>query len=42
MILYRLVREIAEDEAAEGSRWLEVQADPSGYANQVWQDYRLY
>lgn len=31
--LYRLVREIAEDEAAEGSRWLEVQADPSGYAN---------
>ena len=32
--LYRLVREIAEDEAAEGSRWLEVQADPSGYANQ--------
>jgi adenosine deaminase len=32
--LYRLVREIGEDEAAEGSRWLEVQADPSGYANQ--------
>jgi adenosine deaminase len=32
--LYRLVREIAEDEAAEGSRWLEMQADPSGYANQ--------
>jgi adenosine deaminase len=32
--LYRLVREIAEDEAAEGSRWLEVQADPSGYAGQ--------
>ena len=30
--LYRLVREIAEDEAAEGSRWLELQADPSGYA----------
>jgi adenosine deaminase len=30
--LYRLVREIAEDEAAEGSGWLEVQADPSGYA----------
>ena len=32
--LYRLVREIALDEAAEGSRWLEVQADPSGYAGQ--------
>jgi adenosine deaminase len=30
--LYRLVREIAQDEAAEGSRWLELQADPSGYA----------
>ena len=30
--LYRLVREIAEDEVAEGSRWLELQADPSGYA----------
>jgi adenosine deaminase len=29
--LYRLVREIAEDELAEGSRWLELQADPSGY-----------
>src|SRR5487761_1462629 len=32
--LYRLVREIAEDERAEGSGWLELQADPSGYANQ--------
>ena len=30
--LYRLLREIAEDELAEGSRWLELQADPSGYA----------
>src|SRR5258708_431446 len=30
--LYRLVREIAEDERAEGSGWLELQADPSGYA----------
>src|SRR6202044_2918220 len=30
--LYRLVREIAEDERAEGSGWLEVQADPSGFA----------
>src|ERR1700744_5372465 len=28
----RLVREIAEDERAEGSRWLELQADPSGFA----------
>ncbi len=28
----RLVREAAEDEAAEGSRWLEIQVDPSGYA----------
>ncbi len=27
----RLVREAAEDEAAEGSRWLEIQVDPSGY-----------
>ena len=31
--LYRLVREIAEDERAEGSRWLELQADPSGFAS---------
>src|SRR6201984_1634973 len=30
--LYRLVRENAEDERAEGSRWLELQADPSGFA----------
>jgi adenosine deaminase len=30
--LYRLVRETAEDERAEGSGWLELQADPSGYA----------
>ncbi len=28
----RLVREAAEDEADEGSRWLEIQVDPSGYA----------
>ncbi len=28
----RLVREAAEDDAAEGSRWLEIQVDPSGYA----------
>lgn len=30
--VYRLVRETAEDEAAAGSRWLEIQVDPSGYA----------
>ena len=28
----RLVHEAAEDDAAEGSRWLELQVDPSGYA----------
>jgi adenosine deaminase len=28
----RLVLEAAEDEAREGSRWLEIQVDPSGYA----------
>ncbi|WP_020575506.1 adenosine deaminase [Actinopolymorpha alba] len=27
----RLVRETVEDEAAEGSDWLEIQVDPSGY-----------
>lgn len=27
----RVVREAAEDDAAEGSRWLEIQVDPSGY-----------
>src|ERR1700722_4400931 len=30
--LRRLVAEIAEDERAEGSGWLEVQVDPDGYA----------
>nr|WP_203878960.1 adenosine deaminase [Planobispora takensis] len=30
--LYRLMRETAEDEASEGSGWLEIQVDPSGYA----------
>ncbi|MEU6996750.1 adenosine deaminase [Nonomuraea sp. NPDC046570] len=30
--VYRLLREAAEDEAAEGSRWLEIQVDPSGFA----------
>src|SRR4051812_50105883 len=29
----RLVIEAAEDDAAEGSRWLELQVDPSGYAS---------
>ncbi|MEO5652425.1 MAG: adenosine deaminase [Marmoricola sp.] len=28
----RLVREAAEDDLREGSRWLEIQVDPSGYA----------
>ena len=28
----RLVTETARDERAEGSRWLEIQVDPSGYA----------
>ncbi len=28
----RLVHEVAVDEAADGSRWLEIQIDPSGYA----------
>jgi adenosine deaminase len=31
--LYRLLREVAEDEIADGSRWLEIQVDPSGYAS---------
>jgi len=30
--VHRLLRETAEDEAAEGSGWLEIQADPSGFA----------
>ncbi len=29
----RLLREVAEDEVADGSGWLEIQVDPSGYAN---------
>ncbi len=29
----RLITEIAQDEQAEGSGWLEYQVDPSGYAN---------
>lgn len=28
----RILLEAAEDDAAEGSRWLEIQVDPSGYA----------
>jgi adenosine deaminase len=31
--LRRLVLEAAQDEAAEGSGWLEIQVDPSGYAS---------
>jgi adenosine deaminase len=34
--IYRLVREVAEDEVADGSQWLEIQVDPSGYA--AWFD----
>jgi adenosine deaminase len=30
--VYRLLREIAEDEKNDGSGWLEIQADPSGFA----------
>jgi adenosine deaminase len=31
--VHRLVRETAEDELADGSGWLEIQVDPSGYAH---------
>jgi adenosine deaminase len=31
----RLIREIAEDEKANGSRWLELQVTPSGYATRL-------
>lgn len=31
----RIVREAAEDDAAEGSRWLELQVDPTSYAPHV-------
>ncbi len=31
----RLVREAAEDDAAEGSRWLEIQVEPTSYAPHV-------
>src|ERR1700751_1627628 len=30
--VFRLLAETAADERAEGSRWLEIQVDPSGYA----------
>jgi adenosine deaminase len=30
--LRRLLHEVAQDEVADGSRWLEIQVDPSGYA----------
>jgi adenosine deaminase len=33
--LRRIVREAAEDDAAEGSRWLEIQVDPTSYAPYV-------
>ncbi len=31
----RIVREAAEDDAVEGSRWLEIQVDPTSYAPHV-------
>ncbi|RNL83783.1 adenosine deaminase [Halostreptopolyspora alba] len=31
--IYRLLREAAEDDRADGSGWLEIQVDPSGYAS---------
>jgi adenosine deaminase len=31
----RLLREAAEDDRAEGSGWLEIQIDPSGYASRL-------
>lgn len=33
--IVRLIGEIAEDEAAAGSRWLELQVTPTGYAAQL-------
>lgn len=30
--IYRLIREAAEDDVADGGRWLEIQVDPSGFA----------
>jgi len=33
--LDRLLREAAEDERAEGSRWLEIQVDPTTYAHRL-------
>ena len=33
--LRRIVREAAQDDAAEGSRWLEIQVDPTSYAPMV-------
>jgi adenosine deaminase len=33
--VYRLLRETAEDELADGSGWLEIQVDPSGSAHRV-------
>ena len=33
--VHRLLRETAEDEVADGSGWLEIQVDPSGYAGRL-------
>ncbi|MCO5562826.1 hypothetical protein L7F22_016461 [Adiantum nelumboides] len=37
----RLVREAAEDDAADGGGWLEIQVDPSGYAARFGGHHRL-
>ena len=31
--VFRLMSETAQDERGEGSRWLEIQVDPSGFAS---------
>lgn len=33
--VHRIIREAAEDDAAEGSRWLELQVDPTSYARHL-------
>jgi adenosine deaminase len=33
--VHRLIREAAEDDRSEGSGWLEIQVDPSGYASRL-------
>ena len=38
----RLVREAAEDDVADGGRWLEIQVDPSGYAARFGGHHRVH